>query len=30
MEMNYLFHHWGPESMEWALISFEQEPLGRA
>lgn len=27
MEMNYLFHHWGPRSVEWALISFAQEPL---
>lgn len=21
-EMNYLFHHWGPENVERALISF--------
>lgn len=29
-EMNYLFHHLGPENVEWALISFELEPLGQA
>lgn len=29
-EMNYLFHHWGPENVEWVLISFEQKPLGQA
>lgn len=27
MEMNYVFHYWGPGSVEWVLISFTQEPL---